>query len=287
MNNSLINSMVTMRSLQQKLDVIAQNIANVNTVGFKKREASFEDILTNVKQQPKEFQRDGRLSPPGINQGWGAKLSQTQLNLAQGSLQETSSPTDFALEGDAMFEIAQSVPGPGGTTVAQTAYTRAGSFNLTSMPNDPNFLYLTTKDGYFVKNSNDNDNPIRIPNGYNMAVDSAGNVTATKDKQPTVNVGQIKMMRVVRPQFLEQIGDNLYNLPAGMNTNAGEIVQPVNNGSKLQEKIAVHQGFLEQSNVSLSDEMSELMTVQRAFQLSSRALSSADTMMNLANNLRG
>ncbi|MNT74198.1 Flagellar basal-body rod protein FlgG [compost metagenome] len=97
------------------------------------------------------------------------------------------------------------------------------------------------------------------------------------------------MVRALRPQFLQQVGDNLFTLPASVAATQQEvdsIVQPLAAGSDLEKPIAIRQGFVEQSNVNLADEMTELMMVQRAFQLSSRALTSSDTMMGLANNLR-
>ena len=105
MNNSMINSSVSMQSLQQKLDILSNNIANVNTNGFKKKEASFEDVLTNVKSQPEGFRQQGRFSPLGFNQGWGSKLVQIQTNLSQGPIQSTGNVTDFAIQGDGLFEV--------------------------------------------------------------------------------------------------------------------------------------------------------------------------------------
>ena len=89
MNNSMINSSVSMHSLQQKLDILSNNIANINTNGFKKKDASFEDVLTNVQSQPEGFRQQGRFSPLGFNQGWGSKLVQIQTNLKQGPIQST------------------------------------------------------------------------------------------------------------------------------------------------------------------------------------------------------
>ncbi|WNQ11576.1 flagellar hook-basal body protein [Paenibacillus aurantius] len=280
MNPSLINSMVTMHGLQQKLDVLANNMANLNTAGYKRKEATFEDILNNVKQQPQSFQKEGRLSPLGYTQGWGAKLSQVQTDLSQGTLNPTGLDTDLALEGGALFELQ--------TPDGETAYTRNGAFELTVNPNDPTNVYLATKDGNYIKGV---DNlPIKVPAGMKMVVDEGGVVTAFRESDPasgSVPVGQLKLVRVIRPAYLQEVGDNLYTVPAGLNNPPGSIVRDVNPASPLEEKVAVRQGYLEQSNVSLSDEMTELLTVQRAFQLTSRAVSSSDMMMNMANNLRG
>jgi flagellar basal-body rod protein FlgG len=288
MNHSLINSMVTMHALQQKLDIVANNIANVNTNGYKRKEATFEDILTNVKQQPKGFQKDGRLSPLGFNQGWGAKLSQAQLNLAQGTLSASGVSSDLAIEGNALFEATLNTVDEAGNPINKTVYTRDGSFELAVNPTDADNLYLETKEGNFINGVN--GQPIRVPKDFKMEVDTQGNVTAVNPKDPgagTLNLGQLKLVRIVRPQYLQQIGENLFALPNGLNNANGQILQPVNTGSTLENPVAIRQGYLEQSNVNLADEMTELMLVQKEFQLSSRAITSSDTMMNLANNLRG
>jgi flagellar basal-body rod protein FlgG len=288
MNHSLINSMVTMHSLQQKLDIVANNIANVNTNGFKRKEATFEDILTNIKQQPQGFQRDGRLSPLGFNQGWGAKLSQAQINLAQGTLSASGVSTDIAIEGNALFEVTMNTVDAAGNPIKKTVYTRDGSFDLAVNPADKDNLYLETKEGNFINGVD--GQPIRVPKDLKMVVDAQGKVTAINPKNPDVgivNIGQIKLVRIVRPQYLQQIGENLFALPNGLNNANGQILQPVITGATLENPVAIRQGYLEQSNVNLADEMTELMLVQREFQLSSRAITSSDTMMNLANNLRG
>jgi flagellar basal-body rod protein FlgG len=288
MNHSLINSMVTLHAVQQKLDIIANNMANANTNGYKKKDATFEDILTNIKEQPKGFQKDGRLSPLGISQGWGAKLSQVQINLAQGTLSSSGISTDLAIEGNALYEATMNTVDAAGNPVTKTVYTRDGSFDLSVNPADADNLYLETKEGHFINGVN--GQPIRIPKDLKMVVDDKGNVTAMNPQNPdsaSTAIGQLKLVRIVRPQYLQQIGDNLFALPDGINNANGQILQDMNTGSALESPVAIRQGYLEQSNVNLADEMTELIQVQREFQLSSRAITSSDTMMNLANNLRG
>lgn len=288
MNHSMINSMVSMSGIQQKLDILANNMANLNTAGFKRKEATFEDILTNIKQQPQGFQKEGRLSPLGFNQGWGAKLSQVTTNFSQGTLRNTGLPTDLAIEGDGLFRVR--VPDGDPTQPANILYTRDGSFTLSELGNDAQSVYLTTKEGNLVLNTA--GDPIAIPNGDKMQVTEDGQVYSYSGSIPeegSVYQGQIGVVRALRPQFLQQVGDNLFTLPASIAATQQEvdsIVQPLAAGSNLEKPIAIRQGFVEQSNVNLADEMTELMMVQRAFQLSSRALTSSDTMMGLANNLR-
>jgi flagellar basal-body rod protein FlgG len=287
MNHSLINSSVTMHALQQKLDMLANNIANVNTNGFKRKEASFQDVLTSVKEQPQGFQKAGRLSPLGYNQGWGSKLVQAQLNLAQGSLTATESPLDIAIEGNGLFEIQSLSLDANNNTVARNVWTRNGSFELRPSNDgaDPD-MYLTTKDGEFVVGVD--DNPIRIPVDHNVQIRPDGTIAAYSEldkNAPPVDAGQLKMVRVIRAQVLQQLGDNLYSLPEGI-ANPQEVLQTLDATNNTVDPIVVRQGFLEQSNVSLADEMADLIQVQRAYQLNARAVTSSDTMMGIANNLR-
>ena len=199
MNHSLINSSVTMHAVQQKLDIIANNMANSNTNGYKRKEATFEDILTNVKQQPKGFQREGRLSPLGINQGWGAKLSQAQLNLSQGTLAATDVPSDLALEGNALYEVSMNtVDEETGAQVTKTVYTRDGSFQIAVNPTDPNNLYLETKDGNFVNGVN--GEPIRFPKNLKMyrKIRLWSHWMASMRLNPNISAKHLKRLRTSR-----------------------------------------------------------------------------------------
>jgi flagellar basal-body rod protein FlgG len=287
MNNSMINSSVSMHSLQQKLDILSNNIANVNTNGFKKKEASFEDVLTNVKSQPEGFRQQGRFSPLGFNQGWGSKLVQIQTNLSQGPIQPTGNVTDFAIQGDGLFEVSVSKADENGNPVFQPAWTRNGAFSLS--PDATGGTVLTTKEGHFITGVD--GNPIRVPAGFRPVVEPNGTIKGYNEQDPSaapINLGQIKLVRVVRPQLLQDVGDNLYAIPNGITAaEKANILQDVNPlVDNPANRVSLMQGFLEQSNVTLSDEMTDLVIVQRALQLNSRAITSSDQMMNIANNLR-
>lgn len=290
MNNSMINSSVSMHTLQQKLDILASNIANVNTSGYKKKEASFEDVLTNTKLQPQSFRKDGRLTPLGYNLGWGSKLVSIRSNFAQGPVSPTQNSTDLAIQGEGLFEVQVLTRDANGQPQQQKAWTRNGAFQLTPSQ-DGTQMFLTTKEGHQVVGVD--NRPIRMPVGTRPQIDAQGNILAYQDGGggAGLSVGQIKLVRVVRPQLLKEMGDSLYTLPNNVaqdpQARAG-ILQNVNNLPPTDsDRVEIRQGYLEQSNVNLSDEMTELVMVQRAFQLNARALSSADQMMNLANNLRG
>jgi flagellar basal-body rod protein FlgG len=287
----MINSSTALSSLQRRIDIIANNVANVNTNGYKRKEAVFQDILTSVRQQEASMQLPGRLTPLGFTEGWGSRLARQIVDFSQGSLVGTDNPTDLALEGEALFELAEPVLDAAGQPVLQdgvpvmeTTWTRDGSFMLSPIAGDPNNLVLTTRDGRLVLNAA--GQPVTVPVHHRLVIDPTGQITAYNDRDEAVALGQLRLVRVVRPQLLESVGENRYALPEG--TARGDVLEDlVGADAVTQAGVAVHQGFLEQSNVDLTVEMTDLIAIQRAYQLNARALSSADTMMNLANNLRG
>ncbi|WP_274362480.1 flagellar hook-basal body protein [Paenibacillus thermotolerans] len=286
MNHSMINAFVSMQALQQKLDVLAHNIANVNTTGYKRRDASFQDILTNVSNQPATFERNGRLTPLGLPQGWGAKIGQVEINLEQGALNLTGNPFDIGIEGNGLFEVqTDSVDDAGNPKVA---WTRDGSFKLTPTGDNPDEMFLTTSEGYRVLNAN--NQPIRIPLNYEIVVREDGAISARNSAAPEstpVEIGRLKLVRAIYPQVLINEGNNLFGMPPGVTADQVlETVTAANNNINESTRVAVRQGFAEQSNVNLTEEMTELMTLQRAYQMNARAITSSDTLMSLANNLR-
>lgn len=285
MNLSIMSASVSMQNLQQKIDILSNNAANVNTVGYKKKEASFEDVLTNLTKQGEDFRLPGRMTQLGYTHGMGARLTPMQINMTQGSLTATDQPFDIAIQGRGLFEIGIQSKDDQGNEVTKPAWTRNGSFNI-SMDEDGNAV-LATKDGHFVQNTDDTS--IIIPPNSRISIDEEGFIFANDETDPTADpqfIGQLKLVHVVRPQLLREIGDNLFELPEGL--DRAEVLQDAfMMGEEDPNRITVGQGYIEQSNVNLSEEMTELMMLQRAFQLSSRALTSADTMMGLANNLRG
>ncbi len=286
MNHSMITSKVSMSALQQKLDMISHNISNVNTNGYKRREATFQDVLTNIKPQPDGFRQPGRLTPLGLTMGWGAKLSQTQLDLSQGSLNPTGRPLDVAIEGQGLFEVVTDEVGPDGQPVV--AYTRDGSFQLSNIPGDPQREYVTTSQGYLVRGTN--GQPIAVPRGYTVEINATGRILASdplNPQSPAVQLGQLRLVRVENPQLLLNNGNNIYTIPDNVERDAVVIDYNPDLIDNERNRISVRQFHLEQSNVNLTDEMTELMMVQRAYQLNARSIVSSDRMMDLANNLRG
>jgi fagellar hook-basal body proteins len=274
MNSSMINASVSMNALQQKLDMLADNIANVNTVGYKRKEATFEDLLNNTKKQPDSFNQPGRMTSLNFNQGWGSRLAMIQPNLQQGTIKTTDKETDLAIEGNALFEVA--VNGAG-----DRAYTRNGSLQLTVAANGDTIL--ATPEGYpVIANTPAGEGPLAVPSGYKLRVNSDGSAQGVGTDGSTIELGSIKLVQATRPAALTLVADNLYQIADGI--NVADVLQNVTPSG--DNGIALRQGSLEQSNVNLGDEMTELINVQRAYQLASRALTSSDTMMGLANSLR-
>lgn len=278
MNGSMINAMVSMNAMQQKFDMIADNIANVNTVGYKRKQATFEVLLNTTIEQPEAFNLPGRLTPLGFNQGWGSRMTMIQPNLSQGPLKATGLETDIAIQGNALFEVE--VDGAG-----NRAYTRNGAFQLTLRANGDTIL--ATAEGYpVVANVPDEDGNIVegrivVPEGYTLRVEPDGAVSAVSDDR-TIALGSIKLLHPSHPAALTPVADNLFTVADGINVDS--VVQQIT--PDLNNRIALLQGNLEQSNVELTDEITELINVQRAYQLAARALSSSDTMMGLANTMR-
>lgn len=274
MNNSMISAMVSMSGIQQRLDLLADNIANMDNTGYKRKEASFEDTLTRIQQQTSKMKLSGRATPSGFDMGFGSRMSSITSNLSQGSIKETDNPTDLAIEGNALFVVRDPKSN-------NTAYTRAGDFHIQPDPENPENTFLVNKQGYQVLNS-DGD-PIEIPAGAELQIDGQGNIRAVSGNV-VEELGMIQLMTPIRPEALEQIDGNLFVLAGGA-VETDVLAETMTLLPNQQSQI--RQRALEGSNVNLTDEMAEMMQVQRAYQLAARALSSSDTMMNLANNLRG
>lgn len=281
MNPSIIAASVSMSGIQRKIDVISDNVANVDTYGYKRKTASFADVLTNVTQQHKNFEQPGRATPLGFTNAYGSRMTGVMRDYSMGEVNITNVPTDFALIGDGLFEI---------NTPDGLAYVREGNFQMT--PQEGGVGLLTTKDGDVVrglKDGNEVEFRIRVQDGFQMKVDEQGRVFEVNPTTGEQNeLGALSLLFPKRPELLEQVADNKYIIPEGIDPASvllrWDLTQPVADGIV---PLKVHQGALETSNVSLIDEMSDLIQAQRAYQMASRALSSADQMWGLANSIRG
>lgn len=272
MNNSMISALVSMNGIQRKLDIIADNIANLDTVGYKQKDTTFEDTLTSVMQQPGDFKQQGRFSPLGYTTGYGVRTGDVFRDISQGPLEQTDKPLDLAIEGDGMF----AVEGNG-----RRAYTREGAFHFAPDPGAPGSMVLVNNQGYFVLN--DKNQHIRVPNTAKVAIDPQGNVLVDSGSAITT-VGTLKVLKPLRENELQQMDGNLFVVPTSLTEN--QVFQAPTGGGMPQDT-KIRSGYLEQSNVDYMGQITDMMQVQRAYQLAARAIASSDTMMSLANNMRG
>ncbi|KON86156.1 flagellar basal body rod protein FlgG [Sporosarcina globispora] len=275
MNRTMITATNTLAQLQKQMDIVSHNVANMDTAGYKRREANFTDLLFQQFNNQRNLNAEEvRLTPAGIRQGVGAKLAQSQIVLQQGALKATERPLDLAFtkEGQYFRVLEQTEDG------AAMRYTRAGAFYLT--PVSDNETMLVTGDGYPVLDENNNS---IIINGQakNFKVTETGSFLA-EAANGAIQEFNLGVVLINKPQFLEQQGNNLLGLPDGA---AGEGIFTELNGA-LRGQIGMAQGSLEQSNVDMSKEMTDLINLQRAYQFQSRSVSMADQMMGLINGIR-
>ncbi|MBP3953186.1 flagellar hook-basal body protein [Bacillus suaedae] len=278
MNTSMIAASVTMGQLQKKIDTVSHNMANASTTGYKRREATFSDLLfQQVNNQTVPSKEVGRLTPLGLRVGSGARIAQTALRLDQGSMIPTDRELDFALtERDQFFRIESIENG-----VATERLTRDGAFYLTESEEAPGQWSLVTSSGSYVLGAD--GNRMNVPDNFKSISLSNGQLVATMGDGTTQALGQLGLTQVLKPQLLEGVGDNLYQLSdfAALGFAEADVIQAV--GLNQQ---ALSQGMLEGSNVDIGQEMSELLTAQRHYQFNARSISMADDMSGLINGIR-
>ena len=280
MSRTMLTATNTLSQLQKQMDVISHNIANVDTTGYKKQSATFTDLLVQQFQnQPDVASETGRLTPNGIRQGSGAKLAQIMTVMTQGGLKSTERELDaaFTKEGQ-VFRISVQTE-----TGMDVQYTRDGSFYLTPVSN--NELMLVTSNGNPILDEN---NDLIVINGqakeYKIDPNGSMIVSMANGNMQSFNLG---VSLVNKPQFLELKGNNLLGLPeniADLNVGIDEIITELNGQDR--DQISIEQGSLEQSNVDLSKEMTDLIQVQRSYQFQTRSINMADQMMGLINGIR-
>ena len=249
-----------MQAQQLNVDVVANNIANVNTTGFKKSRADFQDLIyQNLKSIGAPSTNATQAS--GIQVGLGTRTAAVTKNFATGTINQTGNDLDIAIEGDGFFQIQQ----PDGST----AYTRAGAFKMDSQGR------VVNSDGYPLLPEvviPSNSTKVNIGNDGTVSVQQAGQSTPT-------NVGNIQLATFSNPAGLSSLGRNLYQTT----DSSGEATT----GTPGQNGIGtMSQGYLEMSNVSVVEEMVNMIIGQRAYEVNSKAVQAADEMLQQANNLR-
>lgn len=261
MIRSLHTAATGMEAQQLNMDVIAHNLANVNTTGFKRSRVDFQDLLYQSIRTAGSPQAQGIQVPTGIQVGLGSRAAAVQKLFTQGDFQQTGNDLDMLIEGNGFFQVTL----PSG----ELAYTRDGSFKTDGQGR------LVTSDGYPVQPE------ITIPQGCKeITVGEDGTVTATMAGQTAPQeLGQIQIVGFTNPTGLESVGRNLLK-----QTDASGDPLP---GTPGQDGLGtLSQGYLEMSNVKVVEEMVNMILAQRAYEVNSKSIQSADEMLNIANNLR-
>lgn len=261
MMRALWTSASGMMSQQLNMDVLANNLANTNTTGFKKSRVEFQDLLYEHLRLAGSIDSFGQQIPLGVEVGHGAKPSATQKIFSAGEVQITNNPLDLAIQGDGFFQILM----PDGTI----RLSRDGSFK---MDGDGR---IVTADGHPLEPA------ITIPTeATGISIRENGQVEITLPLgQGNEVVGQIQTIRVVNNAGLKSVGQNLYETTDA----SGEITIGT---PGLDGFGTVAQGQLENSNVKVIEEMVNLITTQRAYEVNTKAIQASDEMLSQANNLR-
>lgn len=254
MIRSLWISKTGLDAQQTQMDVIANNLANVSTTGFKRSRAVFEDLLyQNIRQPGAQTSQQTQL-PSGLQLGTGVRPVATERNFTQGNLTQTGNSKDVAIQGDGFFQVLM----PDGTT----AYTRDGSFQINSQGQ------LVTASGYALQPA------ITIPNDVtSMTIGRDGTVSITQTGSATATtLGTLQLATFVNPTGLMSKGENLYVESAASGTP--NVVTPGNSGSGT-----LSQGYVETSNVNVVEELVNMIQTQRAYEINSKAITTSDQML--------
>ncbi len=259
MNSALWVSKTGLGAQDTALRAISNNLANVGTVGFKKDRAVFEDLVYQINQQPGGQSSQDSTLPSGIQLGTGVRVASTQKQFAIGSFQTTERSLDLAIEGRGFFQITL----PDGSV----GYTRTGSF---SVDQDGQ---LVSAQGYVVEPA------INVPQGSTgITIGGDGTVSAVVNGT-TTQIGNIQLADFINPTGLEAIGGNLYRETVA----SGAALQSTPGQNGLG---AIQQGVLESSNVSVVEEMVNMVATQRAYEMNARVVSTADQMLQyIAQNI--
>jgi len=249
-----------MMAQQTRTEVIANNLANVNTPGFKRSRAHFEDLLYQTVQGQQTLGDPDAQTAPAIQVGRGTRLAGVQRMHEQGPLEQTNRNLDVAVEGEGFFQVQM----PNG----ENAYSRDGSLQISDQG------VLVTSGGYAVQP------PIRVPqDASELVISNTGIVTVRRgqDTQPT-EIGRIELARFANPSGLLSMGQNLLAPTASSG-------QPVVGYPGDEGMGRLQQGSLEGSNVEIVQEMVEMITAMRAYEINSKAIKTSDEMGQMANNI--
>jgi len=259
MMRALYTAATGMQAQQLNMDVISNNLANVNTTGFKRSRADFQDLLYQQIRTAGTTVAQGSTRPVGLEVGLCVRPGTTETMFDEGTFQNTGNQFDVAIQGNGFYKVAL----PDGTS----GYTRDGAFKMDGQGK------LVNSDGMAVQPE------ITIPpNATNVSIGSDGTVQATIPGSGASTIGQIKLTTFANPAGLEHAGGNIYK-----DVNASGTATDVTPGTEGSGTIS--QGTLEMSNVQIVQEMVNMITAQRAYEVNSKAITTADSMLSVANNL--
>ncbi|MDR2051430.1 MAG: flagellar basal-body rod protein FlgG [Deltaproteobacteria bacterium] len=261
MMRSLWTAATGMHAQQLNIDVISHNLANVNTVGFKKNRAEFEDLIyQNMRIAGSITGTDGdQRIPTGIQVGLGVRPTAVHKVFSQGDYQNTNNPLDLAIEGDGFFQVMVN---------GEERYTRAGAFKLNQDG------IVVTANGYVLQPE------FAVPvETKNIVVTENGHIAALDGNNEELAAADIPLFTFINPAGLEALGRNLFNLTEA----SGEPQE----GVPGEENVGtIAQGFLEMSNVEVVDEMVNMIVGQRAYEMNSKAIQTSDSMLQTAVQLK-
>ncbi len=257
MQRALWSAVTGMRAQEMSLDIVANNLANINTAGFKHSRVRFQDMLYSSLVIPGAAGADGEIS--GVQVGHGTRVAGASRAFTQGALIETGNALDFAIEGDGFFEVVM----PDG----QSAYTRDGSFSLNGAGE------VVTSDGYRVAGFDPVD-----AGTTGMTVSRDGSFTAIVNGAQ-VTKGRVTLARFLNPEGLHSMGQNLYQ----ETDSSGAAETGLIPGSSGVGGLA--QRYIERSNVNTATELVNMITTQRAYEATSKAIRASDEMLNTANSI--
>ena len=247
-----------------KMEVIANNLANIDTTGFKKSRIEFEDLLYQTLEEPGSESKAGVLKPVGLQVGLGVTPVASLRVFAQGELSGTGNPMDIAIEGDGFFQIRD--PNNG-----EILYTRNGSFKITGDGE------IATSKGYLL------EPPVQVPEGASdVNIGPSGEITALMSGDESgvpETIGQIELSRFLNPSGMKALGGNLFAPTESSGISVQGTPGEGFNG-------VLRSQFLEASNVQMVEEMVNMIVAQRAYEVSSKAITTSDEMLQTANQIK-
>ncbi|TFB19268.1 flagellar hook-basal body protein [Filobacillus milosensis] len=273
---SMLNAASTMGQLQQRMDLTSNNLSNMNTYGYKSKQAQFSSLLfQQVNNIGEGDEESPRFTPEGIRVGSGAKLGHTSMNFSVGAPQRTGRALDVAIQDANRFFVVNAPLENGGT---EERFTRAGNFYIQPVNNNEEVM-LTTSNGTPVQGQN---GPIVLDNNFNdIEILKDGSVRVTRGQNKEVEA-TLQLVDIARPNALEAVGANTFRLDEeDLGVPVANIVNDV-----VPEEGNLLPGALESSNVDMAKEFTTLLESQRAYSFNAQSIRLGDQMMGLIGNMR-